>query len=98
MSVTEEQITAALHEHATPVGDRWSFSGPPQTEKAARQIVEACLLLGSKVTDLATAEMWLMMVRRVVALEEQAKPAEVSAALREHDRLHRIGGQGQYRA
>ncbi len=99
MTVTEDQITAALHEHAEQVGDRWSFTGPLQTEAAARAIVEACLLLGTRITDVATAEMWLALVRRVVALEEpELADWEKEVILRQPSLEHRPTGEERIRA
>ncbi len=72
---TEEEITAALHEHAeqwTP--DTWVFGGfasnpVPHTTAKARMIVKACLILGQPISDVLTIDMFLTLVERVVAIE-----------------------------
>lgn len=72
---TEEEITAALHEHAhQQEPDAWVF-GPrswtpmPHSTAKARMIVKACLILGQPVSDVMTIDMFLTLVERVVALE-----------------------------
>ena len=88
MTITEQQITEALHAHAEQVGDLWSFgTGVLHDEPTARGIVEACLLLGTRVTDVATAAAWVALVRKVAALEQRASdPADFRVRLRDHER------------
>lgn len=90
MTVTEEQITEALHAHAEQVDGMWSFgTGPYHNEDAARAIVEACLLLGTRVTDIATADAWVALVRKVAALEQQVNdPADFRVKLRAYERRY----------
>lgn len=72
---TEEEITAALHEHAEQwAPDMWffgdaSFTPMPHSTAKARMIVKACLILGQPVSDVITIDMFLTLVERVVALE-----------------------------
>lgn len=72
---TEEEITAALREHAeewTP--DIWAFSKTVggvtlhETEKA-RKIVKVCLMLGQPVSDVITIDLFLAMAERLAAIE-----------------------------
>ena len=77
MSITEDEITAALLAHARPWTDgRWVFTHLPHSEQSARGIVEACLMLGLPVTDLVTSQVWLALVYRVVDLQRRVDELE----------------------
>lgn len=70
MTVTEEQVTAALREHAQQwATDAWSFGGPAHSTEDARAITRACLTLGVPVTDVFTVEVWTALMDRVIQTE-----------------------------
>lgn len=74
--IPDDVIMRALRENGyrTPDGGWW-FTNPDNvhSESDARAITEACLILGQPVTDVATGQGWLALVRRVAALEDQMK-------------------------
>lgn len=81
--INEEDVTAALLTHATPVGDGWSFTGAVHSEQTARRIVEACLLFDQPVTDIVTAQAWLAMVFRLTDMERRVAELEAAVIRRE---------------
>ena len=74
---TEEEVTAALHEHAKQwAPDAWVFRGVasnpmPHTTDNARMIVKACLILGQPISDVLTIKMFLSLVERVDAIQRR---------------------------
>lgn len=76
MSIRPADVARALRENGykTPDG-AWWFGDPNalHSETDALAIVEACLILGQPVTDLATSQAWVTLVRRVATLEDQIR-------------------------
>lgn len=67
----------ALRENAEQLEDgQWSFGWLPHPEPEALAIAEACLLLGTPVTDMVTSSTWLRLVDKIVALEERVTRLE----------------------
>lgn len=71
VNVTEQDVDRALAEHTEQHDERYYFgaTGFPHTLANARRIVRACLLLGTKPSDVVTADVWLTLVERVASLE-----------------------------
>lgn len=81
----EQELRAALVEHAHRAGDRWWFSSLNAThsEEEALRIVEACQMLGVPVTDLVTSATWWTLVSLVAALDKRVGELELAARNRE---------------
>lgn len=74
MTPTDAEIRDQLdqHGHRTDSG-RWWFSAPgdTHTEEEALRIVEACMKLGTPITDLVTSEVWLSLVSQLADMKDR---------------------------
>ncbi len=74
--ISEDDVTAALNEHAQRGGGLYGLrvSGGGlvwHSEPNARKIVRACLTLGVPIAGTLSAEAWLAIAERLVALENR---------------------------
>ncbi len=74
--ISEDDVTAALTEHAQRGGELYGLRVPGggltwYTETTAREVVKACLLLGVPIAGTITSAGWLAIAERLVALENR---------------------------
>lgn len=83
MKILRASVWQALewHAHRAPAG-RWWFSDPEltHTEDEALKIAEACLFLGTRVTDVMSSQTWHALVSRLADLDERIDRLEKGAA------------------
>lgn len=67
-----------LNQHAHQEGSRWWFTNRASThsEDEALAIVESCVILGTKITDILTSGTWHSLVTRLALLEDRVKSLE----------------------
>lgn len=72
---SEQEITEALISHCTVENGSWYFESGASghSEEEARMIVEACLILDTRVTDLMSSKMWHSMIVRLTHVEEMVE-------------------------
>lgn len=76
---TEEQITAALADAATPTETGWTFGDTWHSIESARAITRMCLILGLPVSDIITSAIFLALLDRLLLIEEKLRLINISA-------------------